>query len=258
MPGNLVRQRHEPRQTVDELRRHPGLFSYKQNGQTAESGPQSGLSAQLGIRPGGIVEWLVAREGAGAVTLALQVMAQSSGSRGVWAVVDPARECYCPCFLWLGNRSDAEYWFSARPLFRKHAGRSSNACVVPVYRPHGHGSTNGFPRGFIVAGKWRRKWEEAWACFFGRSQARREPIWADLRLLVTPRAGGQGETRRIAYRSAVSPGRPRRQRPGVGDRPCRGSCASGSRSGQSNDCGPRGPSLDGRSLCCSPAKTSDL
>jgi len=27
--------------------------------------------------------------------------------------------------------------------------------------------------------------------------ARREPVWADLRLLVTPQAGGQGETRRV-------------------------------------------------------------
>ena len=94
MPGNLVRQRPETRQTVDELRRHLGLFSYRQDEQTAESGQLSGLSAQLGIRPGGIVELLMEREGSGAVTLALQVMVKSTGSRGVWAIVDPARECY--------------------------------------------------------------------------------------------------------------------------------------------------------------------
>src|SRR5207245_6291702 len=33
--------------------------------------------------------------------------------------------------------------------------------------------------------------------FFRPESARREPAWADLRLLVTPRAGGQGETRRV-------------------------------------------------------------
>ena len=75
-----------------------------------------------------------------------------------------------PCFVGLGNRSEARFWFSARPLFRKRAGRSSNACVVRVCRPPGPGSTSGFPRGFIAAGKWRRKWGEASACFFGRSR----------------------------------------------------------------------------------------
>ncbi len=69
-----------------------------------------------------------------------------------------------------GESIRAERWFSARPLFRKRAGRSSNACVVPVYRPRGHGSTSGFPRAFIAAGNWRRKWAEVWACFFGRSR----------------------------------------------------------------------------------------
>jgi hypothetical protein len=33
--------------------------------------------------------------------------------------------------------------------------------------------------------------------FFRPASARREPAWADLRLLVTPRAGGKGETRQI-------------------------------------------------------------
>ena len=33
--------------------------------------------------------------------------------------------------------------------------------------------------------------------FFRPVSARREPVWADLRLLVTPRPGGQGETRRL-------------------------------------------------------------
>jgi hypothetical protein len=33
--------------------------------------------------------------------------------------------------------------------------------------------------------------------FFRPESARREPAWADLRLLVTPLAGGQGETRRV-------------------------------------------------------------
>ncbi len=67
-----------------------------------------------------------------------------------------------------------------------------------------------------------------------------------------------GRNQTDAYRGAVSPGGPRRPRPGVGDRPCLGSCASGSRTGRFKDCGTRGPSLDGASLCCSPAKISAL
>lgn len=33
--------------------------------------------------------------------------------------------------------------------------------------------------------------------FFRPITAEREPVWADLRLLVTPLAGGDGETRRV-------------------------------------------------------------
>ena len=110
-----------------------------------------------------------------------------------WIPPGSATSLLCPA----GESIPTRYWFSARPLSRKRAGRSSNACDVPVCRPPGPGSTSGFPHGFIAAGKWRRKRAEEWACFFGRSSARREPIWADLRLLVTPRAGGQGETRRV-------------------------------------------------------------
>ena len=53
-----------------------------------------------------------------------------------------------------------------------------------------------------------------------------------------------GGNQTIEYRGSVSPGRQRRHRPGVGDRPCRGSCASGSRDGQFRGCDAQGPSLD--------------
>ena len=49
----------------------------------------------------------------------------------------------------------------------------------------------------IAAGKWRRKSAAAWACCFVPDEARREPVWADLRLRVTPLSGGQGDARRI-------------------------------------------------------------
>ena len=44
----------------------------------------------------------------------------------------------------------------------------------------------------------------------------------------------------------------------MGDRPCRGCCASGSRSGQSSERGAQGPSLSDRSLCYSPPRINGL
>ena len=96
MSGHSGPSRTDTRETVRELRRHLGLFSFQDDVPTAESVVRNSSSPELGVRPGGIVEWLVAKPGAGAVTSALQITARSSGGRGVWAVVDPARECYVP------------------------------------------------------------------------------------------------------------------------------------------------------------------
>ena len=196
MPGNLARQRHEPRQTVDELRRHLGLFSYKQNGQTAEPGTQSGLSAQLGIRPGGIVELLPERDGSGAVTLALQVMVQSLGGRGVWAIVDPAMECYVAALPGWGIEP-------TRTLVLRPASLQESCWAIEqCLRCPGVRATLAWLEQRIAA-RVHRRWQLAAevgggvGLFFRPAWARREPIWADSRLLVTPIAGGQGESRRI-------------------------------------------------------------
>jgi cell division inhibitor SulA len=196
MPGNLAGQRHEARQTVDELRRHLGLFSYQQDGPTAESGPQGGLSHQLGVRPGGIVELLVEREGAGAVTLALQIMVQSSGGRGVWAIVDPALECYIAALSGWGIQP-------ARTLILR-PGSLQETCwaIEQCLRCPGVRATLAWLDKRLSA-RVHRRWQLAAevgggvGLFFRPVWARREAIWADSRLLVTPIAGGQGESRRI-------------------------------------------------------------
>jgi protein ImuA len=196
MPGNLARQRHEVRHTVDELRRQLGLFSYQQDGRNVESCPQGGLSPQLGVRPGGIVELLVEREGTGAVTLALRVMVQSLGGRGVWAIVDPVRECYVAALsgwgiqpartLVLRPGSLQETWWTIEQCLRCPGVRATLAWLDKRIPARVH-----------------RRWQLAAevgggvGLFFRPVWARREPIWADSRLLVTPKAGGQGESRRI-------------------------------------------------------------
>jgi hypothetical protein len=196
MPGNLARKRHEARQTVDELRRHLGLFSYQRDGQTAESGQQVGLSTQLGVRPGGIVELLLEKEGAGAVTLALQIIVQSSGGRGVWAIVDPARECYVAALSGWGIQP-------ARTLVLR-PGTLQETCwaIEQCLRCPGVSTTLAWLDKRIPA-RVHRRWQLAAeggggiGLFFRPVWARREPIWADSRLLVTPMAGGEGESRRI-------------------------------------------------------------
>ena len=97
------------RPTVDELRSSLGLFSFHGDPSSTESAYPRGVSPQIGVRPGGIVEWLVASEGAGAVTLALQMMSQSiavteSGRLWTWR-----GNLYRPGLDWLGNSTGAEF-----------------------------------------------------------------------------------------------------------------------------------------------------
>ena len=102
MSGYLSPSRDDVREKVQELRRHRGLFSFRNDDLPTESVRRSSITPDLGIRPGGIVEWLVARQGAGAFTSAMQIMGQSSAGRGMLAVVDPDREFYAPALIGWG------------------------------------------------------------------------------------------------------------------------------------------------------------
>ena len=259
MSGHLIPSRREVRETVQELRRHLGLFSFRNDMPQAESVSRNCISPELGVRPGGIVEWLVASRGAGAFTSAMQIMAQSSAGPGVLAIVDPAREFYVSALsgwgvdpakvLLLRPATQAGNMLGDRGMPALSwcvgylgVGRRANSC--PGSSPLATGSGS------------RRR---SGSVFSGRSQRRREPVWAELRLLVTPLAGGtRGGNQTTEYRGSVSPGRQGRHRPGVGDRPCRGSCASGSPAGQFSDCEAQGPSLTAQSSCCLPARSSGL
>ena len=197
MSGHLSKSHHDAPQTVEQLRRHLGLFSYQQAVPATEIAPQNDASRQLGMRPGGIVEWLVEREGAGAVTLALQVMSQSLAGRGITVIVDPARECHFPALYGWGINP-------TRTLILQ-PGTLQETCwaIEQCLRCPGVSSTLAWLDKRIPA-RVHRRWQLAAevgggvGLFFRPVWARREPIWADLRLLVTPIAGGQGESRRIS------------------------------------------------------------
>ena len=127
MSGHLISPRREVRQTVQELRRHSGLFSFRNDVPPAQSVRRNSISPELGVRPGGIVECLVARQGAGALTSAMQIMAQSSA--GQWILGGCGSRSGSSTYLPYrgGALIRAERCFSVPRLERKRAGRSRNA-----------------------------------------------------------------------------------------------------------------------------------
>ena len=196
MSGHLILPRPRVRETVDELRSQLGLFSFEKSTANHESTSQSGSSSPLIPRPGGIVEWLVEKEGAGAFTLALQNLSQTSVGTGTWAVVDTARECYVPAVSGWGI--DPRKILVLRPATLQESCWSIEQCL----RCPGVSATWAWVDRRTPA-RVHRRWQLAAevgggvGMFFRPVETRREPVWADSRLLVTPRSGGQGETRRM-------------------------------------------------------------
>jgi protein ImuA len=196
MSAQLSPSRDNVRDRVRELRRHLGIFSFQNGSPAIESVIQNGSLPELGIGPGGIIEWLAAREGAGSVTAALQIMSRSAGDRGMWAIVDPGRECYVPALSGWGI--DPSRVLVLRPANLQEACWAIEQCL----RCPGVSATWAWVDERIPP-RVHRRWQLAaevgggTGLFFRTISAQRESVWADLRLLVTPRAGGNGDTRRM-------------------------------------------------------------
>jgi protein ImuA len=196
MSAHLTAFPRNVRETVPDLRRRLGLFSFRDEGATAGSGIQDGPYLDLGLRPGGIVEWLAVTPGAGAVASAIQMMSQPSSARGILAIVDGARECYAPALSGWGISPGRTLLVC--PGTRQEASWTIEQCL----RCPGVSATWAWVDRRVPTRVYRR-WQLAAevgggvGIFFRPESARREPAWADLRLLVTPMAGSQGETRRV-------------------------------------------------------------
>jgi protein ImuA len=198
MFGYLNPSRREARETVTELRRRLGLFSFQRDltPDETETVRRDDSSPELGIAAGGVIEWLVEKPGAGAVTSAIQIMSQAHASRGFWAVIDPVGECYFPAFSGWGL--DQGRTLVVRPVTLGETCWAIEQCL----RCPGVSATWAWVEERISP-RIHRRWQMAAevgggvGLFFRPAWARREPVWADLRLLVTPRAGSQGETRRL-------------------------------------------------------------
>jgi hypothetical protein len=198
MSGYLSRPRPEVRERVADLRGRLGLFSFRDEvvAEETEIVRRDGLSPELGIRPGGVIEWLMNKPGAGAATAATQIMLEAGGSRRFWALIDPVGECYFPAFSGWGL--DQGRTLVVRPVTLGETCWAIEQCL----RSPGVSATWAWVDERFPA-RVHRRWQMAAevgggvGLFFRPAWARREPVWADLRLLVTPRSGDQGETRRV-------------------------------------------------------------
>jgi protein ImuA len=196
MSGRPIRSHHEVRERIQELRRHPGLFSFQCDMSTSDCSRTDGLSNELGVRAGGIIEWL-AREGAGAFTCALRVMSNFCVDRGAWVIVDPACECYVPALSGWGIDS------SRILVLRPETFQETCWAIEQCLRCSGVSATWAWVDERTPE-RVQRRWQLAAEAgggvglFFRPIAARREPAWVDLRLLVTPHAGGEGESRRLS------------------------------------------------------------
>jgi hypothetical protein len=186
----------EGSETISDLRRRLGLFSFQPDEPTVEGSLRVGAFAALGVRPGGIVEWLAAAPGAGAFAFAPHVSSQSLSQKHVTAIVDFAGECYAPALSGWGVRLGQTLF--VRPTTRLEACWAIEQCL----RCPGVSATWAWvDQG--LSPRVHRRWQLAAEAgggvgvIFRPEAARREPAWADLRLLVAPRPGGRGETRRV-------------------------------------------------------------
>ena len=243
MSGHLNPSRVEVRERVQSLRGHLGLFSFQNIVPAVESIIQTSSLPELGVRAGRNCRVVGGERGRGSRYLGLAdhvaILGDREESGPSWI---PLGSAMCPLYP-AGASIRAEYWFSARRLCRKTCWAIEQCLRCPgvsatwawVERADSRAGSSPLATG---SGSGRRC-----GLVFSARQARREPVWADLRLLVTPQAGGQGETRRVNIEVLYRRGGLGGSAQVVGDRPCRGSCASGSRGGRSSDCGARRPEL---------------
>jgi protein ImuA len=183
-------------QAVLDLRRRLGLFSFQHDEQTENNRLRWESYPDLGLRPGGIVEWLAAAPGAGAVASAIQTMPRHGAAGRILAIVDSARECHAPALAGWGFAPSRTLLVC--PRTRQEACWSIEQCL----RCPGVSAVWAWVDGQFPT-RVHRRWQLAAEAgggvgmFFRPETARREPAWADLRLLVTPLAGHQGEARRV-------------------------------------------------------------
>jgi protein ImuA len=189
LPGDV-------REAVLDLRRRLGLFSFQYDLQSHDDSLRYGPGPDLVLRPGGIVEWLTAAPGAGAIAATMQMISRHFAAGGILAIVDSARECHVPALSGWGCTLSRTLLVC--PRSRQEACWTIEQCL----RCPGVSAVWAWVDGRFPT-RIHRRWQLAAevgggvGMIFRPEAARRESTWADLRLLVTPLAGDQGESRRV-------------------------------------------------------------
>jgi protein ImuA len=118
------------------------------------------------------------------------------GERGAWVVVDPARETYAPALGGWGL--DPRRTLLLRPETLRDACWGIEQCLrCPGVSATWASIEDRLPT--AVHRRWKLAAEAGGGVglLFRPDSARREPVWADMRLRATPLSGGQGDARRI-------------------------------------------------------------
>jgi hypothetical protein len=186
----------DTRPTVAELRSRFELFSFQDDGSTIDQATRQDSFLGLDLRPGGIIEWLAAAPGAGALASALQVMWRRARADGVLAVVDPASECYAPALPGWGISHGQT--LIVRPATRHEACWTIEQCL----RCPGVWATWAWVEHRNPA-RVHRRWQLAAeqgggiGIILRPESARWEPAWAQVRIDVLYHRGGLGGTAQV-------------------------------------------------------------
>ena len=196
MSGPLEPSTREVSETVEELRRRLGLFSFDEGEAREEPAAKVVRGLEIAVGPGTIVEWMATTPGAGALTSALRMIARQVDGRGAWVVIDPSGEIYVPGLSGWGI--DPRRTLLLRPKTVPETCWAIEQCL----RCPGVAATWAWVEKRLsttVLRRWKLAAEAGGGVglLFRPDSARREPAWADWRLRVTPLSGGQGEARRI-------------------------------------------------------------
>jgi hypothetical protein len=195
-PGHPQGTSREAIVTVKELRERIGLFSFQHEESRDELPVEKGKTPELDLRRGVIVEWIIGRQGAGALTASLPILSRWLDGRGAWVIVDPDRESYAPALSgWGINLSRT---LLLRPATLQEACWAIEQCLrCPEVSVTWACIARRLP--VTVRRRWKMAAEAGGGVglLFRPIDAEHEPVWADLRLRATPLPGGQGDARRI-------------------------------------------------------------
>lgn len=148
-----------------------------------------------GLTRGTLVEWLTGGEGGGTVALALRVAREACRDLGVLVVVDSRGEFYAPAVLRMGLEPERIVVVrpSGRADFVWALDQALRCPAVPATLAWVEGLDGRTFRRFQLAAEQGA----SLGLLVRPAEARREPSWADVRLLVEPRPSAGVPGRRL-------------------------------------------------------------